>query len=189
MKIEFTRIVWDPNKRTPSSWLGLVVIQGFGSLGGGTFLLFWSKATVTLTHSVSKIKIGLVLYTKVDFLDSGDLGNKVNCGVVMVHFEISSKLISPWYLAWNVFSGHSTKDSVGFWKNKKIKWPEAISNFGCCNLQGTITGVIRQKGHLAGGKMVDAFVAQEPVVEPLANLIQWFHWNEYIFDFWKQSWL
>ena len=48
---------------------------------------------------MSKIKIGLVLYTKVDCLDSGDFGNKVNFGVVMVHFEISLKLISPWYLA------------------------------------------------------------------------------------------
>ena len=115
---ELTRIVWDPNKRTPSLWSGLVVIHGLGSLGGGTFLLFWSKATVILSHSVSKIKIGLVLYTKVDCLDSGDFGNKVNLGVVMVHFEISSKLISPWYLAWNVFSGHSTKDSVGVWKTR-----------------------------------------------------------------------
>ena len=48
---------------------------------------------------MSKIKIGLVLYTKVDCMDSGDFGNEVNVGVVMVHFEISSKLISPWYLA------------------------------------------------------------------------------------------
>ena len=102
MNIEFTRMVWDPNKRTSSVWSVLVVIQGFGSLGGDIFLLFWSKATVTLTHSVSKIKIGLVLYTKVDCLDFGDFGNKVNFGVVMVHFEISLKLISPWYLAWNV---------------------------------------------------------------------------------------
>ena len=43
--------------------------------------------------------MGLVLYTKVDFSDSGDLGNKVNIGLVMVHFDISSKLMRPWYLA------------------------------------------------------------------------------------------
>ena len=48
---------------------------------------------------MSNTKIGLGLYTKVDCLDSGDFGNRVNLGVVMVHFEISSKLISPWYLA------------------------------------------------------------------------------------------
>ena len=35
-----------------------------------TFSLFWSKATVTLTHSESKTKTGLVLYTNVDFSDS-----------------------------------------------------------------------------------------------------------------------
>jgi hypothetical protein len=59
-------------------------------------------------------KMGLVLYANVDSPDSGDFGSKVNKGVVMVHLEISSKLIRPWYLALNVLLGHCTKESVGF---------------------------------------------------------------------------
>ena len=127
---ELIRIVWDPNKRTPSLWSGLVVIHGLGSPGGGTFLLFWSKATVILSHSVSNTKIGLGLYTNVDCLDSGDFGNRVNFGVVMVHFEICSKLIRPWNLSWKVWLGHSTKDSVGFWKNRKLNDPKLYRTLG-----------------------------------------------------------
>ena len=48
---------------------------------------------------MSNTKIGLGLYTNVDCLDSGDFGNRVNLGVVMVHLEISSKLIRPWNLS------------------------------------------------------------------------------------------
>ena len=35
---------------------------------------------------MSKIKIGLVLYTKVDCMDSGDFGNEVNVGGQWVQF-------------------------------------------------------------------------------------------------------
>ena len=130
MNIEFTKMVWEPNKRTSLSRLEFMVSQGFGSSWLTTFLLFWSKATVILIHSESKIKMGLVLYTNVDSSDSGDLGSKVNLEVVMVHFEISSKLMRPWYLAWNFLPGHCTKDSVGFWKNKKLKDPKLYLTLG-----------------------------------------------------------
>ena len=47
---------------------------------------------------MSKIKIGLVLYTKVDFLDSGDLGNKQRYTYRVLQ-TIQMKLILLWVWA------------------------------------------------------------------------------------------